>query len=253
MFKKCSEKYGVDIERFNVEDRGNDNGGEYSMCYNKNKPWLKQFCGPDWVFWHWPSADIKSFYETVSEIIQESAKPPTINKVGWYGNLGSPLPDVIEHKTRPLLKQIGDAHPSLFDIVHIGLMNVKKGESPIKPNPRYLSLPNLTKYKYLIDIGGNGYSGRLKFLMFSKRPILLVDRNYVEYFHDDLIPYVHYIPVKMDLSDLVDNVRWMMMNEARSLQIAQNAYEYATTHFKLDNLIDRVYAVSKSLKLGLNS
>jgi len=114
-------------------------------------------------------------------------------------------------------------------------------------NPNYLSLPDLMKYKYLIDIGGNGYSGRLKFLLFSKRPLLIVDRNYIEYFHDDLVPYLHYIPVKMDLSDLDEQVNWMISNPEKSLEIANNAFEYAMNNFNLDNLIDRVYHVYKNL------
>ena len=111
----------------------------------------------------------------------------------------------------------------------------------------YISLPDLTKYKYLLDIGGNGYSGRLKYLLYSKRPILLIDRNYVEYFHDDLKPYEHYIPVKMDLSDLLDQVEWMKQNPDKCKEIAQNAYNFAIENFTKEKLIDRIYEVYKNL------
>jgi len=214
------------------------------MCYNKNNPNLKKYCGPDWVFYHWPSASIYSFENTKNQIIIESNKSPTINKIGWFGNIYSPLPDVIEYKTRPILKKIGDENPELFDIFHIYPIN-----GAINNNtPNFISLPELIKYKYLIDIGGNGYSGRLKFLLFSKRPLLIVDRNYIEYFHDDLIPYKHYIPVKMDLSDLLEQVNWMKMNPEKSLEIANNAFEYAINNFTIDNLLERVHYVYNNLK-----
>ena len=69
LFIKCSEKYGKEEIKninFNVADRGNENENvkQYSMCYNKNNPNLKKYCGPDWVFYHWPSANIISFEET---------------------------------------------------------------------------------------------------------------------------------------------------------------------------------------------
>ena len=243
-FNKCSEKYNIpQIKqiRFNCNDRGNKNEKikEYSMCYHKNNKNLKKYCGPDWVFCHWPSANIHSFEDTKQQIIIESNLPPVIHKVGWFGNIYSPLRDVIEYQTRPLLKKIGDKHPELFDIIHIapthGIIN--------DTIQHYTSLPDLIKYEYLIDIGGNGYSGRLKLLLFSKRPLLIVDRNYIEYFHEDLIPYQHYIPVKMDLSDLLEQVMWMKLNPEKSLEIAKRAFEYATTHFNLNQLLERVYHV----------
>jgi hypothetical protein len=180
---------------------------------------------------------------TKNEIIKEANKEPTIDKIGWYGNIYSPQSNVIEYYTRPLLKKIGDENPQLFDIFHI-LPNNGIIDGNIN---NYLSLPDLIKYKYLIDIGGNGYSGRLKYLLFSKRPLLLVDRNYVEYFHNDLIPYKHYIPVKMDLSDLLEKVNWMKNNYAKSLEIANNAFEYAVNHFTENKLLERVYYVYKNI------
>jgi hypothetical protein len=251
LFNKCYEKYGnEDIKniRFNCNDRGNENGhSEYSMCYNKNNPNLKKYSGPDWVFWHWPSANITQFEDTKNEIISQYEKYPnaSIHKVGWVGNIYSPLCDVIEYKTRPLLKKIGDENPELFEIFHVGPLSSGKIDNTI---PNYLSLSELIKYKYLIDIGGNGYSGRLKFLMFSRRPLLIVDRNYIEYFYDELIPYKHYIPVKMDLSDLLDQVNWMISNPDKSLEIANNAFDYAINNFKIDNLVDRIYYVYKNLQ-----
>ena len=249
LFSKCYEKYHKEEIKhiiFNCHDRGNENENikEYSMCYNKNNPNLKKYCGPDWVFHHWPSANIDLYEDTKNQIILESNKYPTIDKVGWFGNIYSPLSDVIEHNTRPLLKKIGDENPELFDIFHVGLSSGKINNSC----PNYISLPDLIKYKYLIDIGGNGYSGRLKFLLFSKRPLLIVDRNYIEYFNDDLIPYKHYIPVKMDLSDLLEQVNWIIMNPEKSLEIANNAFDYAINNFKIDDLIDRIHYVYNNLQ-----
>jgi len=232
--------------KINCEDRGNENEHvkEYSMCYHRNKPNLEKYCGVDWVFHHWPSANILSYEDTVDEIIMASTSQPIINKVGWYGNLYSPKPDVIEYKTRPLLKKIGDMYPHIFDIIHI-LPNNGVIDGSIK---QYCSLVDLLQYRYLIDIGGNGYSGRLKFLLFSKRPLLLVDRNYIEYFHNDLQPYVHYIPVNMDLSNLMEQIGWMQNNDAQCIEIANNAFQYAITHFTEEKLCERIAYVYNHLR-----
>jgi hypothetical protein len=230
---------------FNTNDRGNKNENikEYSMCYNKNKEILKKYCGPDWTFYNWKSASINSFEDMKNQIIIESNKDPTINKIGWFGNINSPLSDVPEYKTRPLLKKIGDENKDIFDIKNISPINGIIDKS----NRDYLSTIDLIKYKYLIDIGGNGYSGRLKYLLFSKRPLLIIDRAYIEYFHDNLIPYIHYIPVKEDLSDLLQQVKWMTENYQKSLEIANNAYKFAMDNFTLDKIIDRVYYVYQNI------
>jgi len=73
---KCSEKYNDEAIKhinFNCNDRGNGNCKQYSMCYHKNNPNLEKYCGVDWVFYHWPSANI-IFEKTKNEIIKESIK-----------------------------------------------------------------------------------------------------------------------------------------------------------------------------------
>jgi spore maturation protein CgeB len=43
----------------------------------------------------------------------------------------------------------------------------------------------------------------------------------------DLKPYVHYIPVKADLSDLEEQYQWAEEHPQEAKQIAANALEYA--------------------------
>jgi len=94
---------------------------------------------------------------------------------------------------------------------------------------------------------GNGYLGRLKYLLFSKRLILLVDRNYIEYFHNELIPYKHYITVKMDLSDLLEKVKWCKNNYEKSLEIANNTFEFAINNFTIDKILERIYYIHNNI------
>ena len=38
--------------------------------------------------------------------------------------------------------------------------------------------------------------------------------------------YEHYIPVKRDLSDLIEKTKWCLENYDKALQIAENAYNF---------------------------
>ena len=76
------------------------------------------------------------------------------------------------------------------------------------------------KYSAVIDIEGNGYSGRLKHLLWSHRPVLLIDRPHKEYFFKYLKEWIHYVPVKRDMSDLVEKTRWVLNNYEEAKKIA---------------------------------
>jgi len=54
------------------------------------------------------------------------------------------------------------------------------------------------------------------------------------WFLEYLIPNVHYVPVKYDVSDLVEKIVWIQEHEDEARQIAQNAYEFAITTFSSD-------------------
>jgi hypothetical protein len=245
LLNRCADYYSIqEIRelRFGTNDR-DQQPGIYSLCYNKNEPNNEKYCGVDYVFWAWPTASIFNYKETRDKIIELSKNEPIIQKVGWFGNIYSPTQEVIEHKTRPLLKELGDKYPEIFDIHH-----VQPQHGTITKNiHNFLSLPDLTKYKYLIDIGGNGYSGRLKFLFFSKRPIFLVDRNHIEFYHKYLIPYYHYIPVNMDLSDLISQYYWAEQNPEKVAEIAENAFNFAMENFTDEKLNERIYQVWKNI------
>ncbi|GAA6037062.1 hypothetical protein JCM8097_005532 [Rhodosporidiobolus ruineniae] len=57
------------------------------------------------------------------------------------------------------------------------------------------------QYKYLIDVDGNGWSGRFHRLM-STNSLVLKSTLFPEWYSDRIQPWLHYLPVKLDYSDL---------------------------------------------------
>lgn len=242
LLERCAKKYNnekIKNMEINTSDRGNDdkNLKMYSMTYNKNIPELEKYCGPDFTFIDLPYAGVLSLEQIKNDLSESGNLPYTIAKVAWFGNINSPLNDIPEYKTRPLLKEIGDANQELFEIVHV--------DPNIKDNSNIIS--DLTKYKTLIDIGGNGYSGRLKFLLFSKRPLIIIDRIFIEYWHNYMEPWKHYIPVKEDLSDLLEKTKWVNDNYDEAVKIAKNAYTFAIENFTEDKISERIYEIYNNM------
>lgn len=242
LLQRASEKFGdpkIPTMRINVDDEGTTHTRllEYTVGYDSELaskfPYIKDLTGPGHTAHIWPEANVTDFQTKIKEITALADTPPTINKVGWYGNVFTAVTTTPEKFTRSLMKQIGDSRPDVFDIVHT---QVGKQE--------FLPIEKMTRYSYLIDIGGQGYSGRLKYLMFTKRPILYVERRYREWFNDEMVPWVHYVPVAPDLGDLLAKAQWLFDNLEKAREIAQAAFEFAMNYFIEDRLFERIQQVS---------
>jgi len=167
---------------------------------------------PDYTFYDWGNV---GDFDIITKSISENGRAKAeINKAGWIGNLHA-------HPNRKVLYDIGKSSTKLCDIMAShDFRNIEK--SP------FISMPDLVKkYAVLIDIEGFGYSGRVKHLLHSHRPLILIDRPFKEYYYEYLKPWIHYIPVLNDCSDLIDKIRWALNNTEAATKIAENAYEFS--------------------------
>lgn len=176
---------------------------------------------PDFNFDSWPQVGINDFTEATKELETIGQTPAKLLKVGWIGNIDTNI-------MRKKLWEYGRTNPNLMDIIS---MKWSPSSSTKLNATTFLSLPELVeKYSLLIDIEGYGYSGRLKYFLWSNRPVLLVDRPYKEYFFEHLKEWEHYIPVKRNLSDLMPKIVWCFKNPEKAKEIAANALEFSKTH-----------------------
>jgi hypothetical protein len=173
---------------------------------------------PDFVFNAWPQAGL-SDYEAVTAAMRRAGQSPAAeHRVGWIGVLD-------RHPVRGRAALLAKEHPELLEVVGMQWRPSHPGEA------KYLSLPDLVgRYAALLDMEGSGYSGRLKCLLWSGRPVLLVHRAHREFFFDALEPWVHYVPVASDLSDLVARSRWVLERPEEARAIAAAAQGFAETH-----------------------
>ncbi|KAJ7040651.1 glycosyl transferase family 90-domain-containing protein [Mycena alexandri] len=97
-----------------------------------------------------------------------------------------------------------------------GIMDVAFAGDPIMCDPetcshlmkifpwrRRQSVQEAGDYKYVIDVDGNGWSGRFKRLITSNS-LVFKATIYPEWYIDRIAPWVHYVPIQLDLSDLHD-------------------------------------------------
>ena len=122
-----------------------------------------------------------------------------------------------------------------MDVINIKKLNIQRSN--------YLTRDQQQQFKYIVYIDGHVAAERLITELNSGSVILKVDSlyNWEQWFHYLLKPNIHYIPVKSDLSDLADKIRWCKTHDNECYQITQNA-------IKLYNEINNKNYILKYLK-----
>lgn len=64
------------------------------------------------------------------------------------------------------------------------------------------------QHKYQLNIDGTVAAYRFPYLLAGSSVVLKQDSDYYEHFYKDLVPNVHYIPFKRDLSNLLNQIKW---------------------------------------------
>lgn len=91
---------------------------------------------------------------------------------------------------------------------------------------------------------------RTPFLLSGGSLIFKPESKYFEHFYPELLPNLHYIPVKADLSDLVDKIKWAQQNDDIVKIIAKNAQKFANTNISHDNIFCyHVHALNEFSKI----
>jgi Glycosyl transferase family 90 len=192
---------------------------------------------PDFVFDRWPQSGLADYEGATREIVAAGAAPAITPKLGWIGNC----------ETNPIrwtLHALGQAHRDLMEVDHLswvagaGADRLATARRLETERGNYLSLADqVRRWALLIDVEGNGLSGRLKLLLHGGRPLLVQDRPWQEWFMGDLEPMMHYIPVKRDLSDLLDRLRWAISNPEGAARIGRQGQQFALLRLRREDAL----------------
>jgi hypothetical protein len=83
-------------------------------------------------------------------------------------------------------------------------------------------------FKYLIDVDGwTSAWSKTYWGLLSNSVLLKVESDFIEWYFPFLKPFVHYIPVASDLSDLEEQVRFCEEHEEKVRQVAEEATRFA--------------------------
>ncbi|KAK1802865.1 hypothetical protein P4O66_021405 [Electrophorus voltai] len=105
-----------------------------------------------------------------------------------------------------------------------------------RPPAKEIPLVDHCKYKYLFNFRGVAASFRFKHLFLCGSLVFHVGKEWVEFFYPQLHPWVHYIPVKQDLSDLGDLLQFVKENDEVAEAIAIRGQQFIEDHLRMEDV-----------------
>lgn len=170
------------------------------------------------------------------------------------------LGTTLKNNVRLKLMELGLKNPTLLD-VGITKWNLRprriKGDEyyrTIKKSivdkygtANFLSYAEQSYYKYVINVPGHSSSFRLGSLFKMKSVVLHVAPEYKIWYDHLLKPYIHYVPVRTDLRDLVKQIQWCEKNPTVCLHIVENAYKFYLEHLTIAKQCKFLYDTLKEV------
>ena len=111
----------------------------------------------------------------------------------------------------------------------------------------FMDLEEQSKHKYILNIDGHVKAFRLGNELRMGSVVLLVDSPYTLWFQDKLIPKVHYIPIKGNLSDLDKQIKWCQDHEEECAKIAKNSLDFYNEYLSKEGTYNYFYDLMKNL------
>lgn len=161
-----------------------------------------------------------TFEEAPEKCAEAAASSWTDKRIAWRGTIAS-------SDERKWLDLIAGRYPDKLLV-----------EDPAwEQNQVYIPMTELSKYKYTLDIRGYGWTDRVKILMQLGRPLFLVDRPFREWYFDKLVPMEHYIPVREDMSDLIEKYDHMESHPEAYDRIVAGANAFVRDNFSVEAIL----------------
>ncbi len=107
------------------------------------------------------------------------------------------------------------------------------------------------KYKYILNVDGHTRPNRTTWILSSGSLMLMVDPNNIEYpdrtWVDKVLkPWKHYVPIKSDLSNLEEQIRWCQSNDPECKAIMKRAKVFVQTYITRDTIAEYMaYAMNR--------
>lgn len=124
------------------------------------------------------------------------------------------------------------ARPDLLDAGVTNQCFVHEPEGTFQYLPYANSDVDMCMHKFLLQLDGNTISGRSSHILHSGSTMFKPDSVFSEWSYHLLRPWIHYVPVRENLDDLIEQIEWAKRNPKSAECIARNAKRFAEKHIR---------------------
>jgi tRNA A-37 threonylcarbamoyl transferase component Bud32 len=117
----------------------------------------------------------------------------------------------------------------------------------------FMTIEEQAKHKYILHIDGHVSAFRMSNELATGSLMLLVESQWKLWYSDMLQPYVHYVPVSYDLSNLIEIVQWCKDNDEICKNIAINAKKFYDNVLNRDSILDYMQKVVLDITKTMNT
>ncbi|XP_019965086.2 protein O-glucosyltransferase 3 [Paralichthys olivaceus] len=147
--------------------------------------------------------------------VQGNTGPPWVNKteLAFFRGRDS-------REERLQLVSMSKKNPELLDAGITGWFFFRDREKHVGKVP-LVGFFDFFKFKYQVNVDGTVAAYRFPYLMLGNSLVLKQDSQYYEHFYSYLKAGAHYLPVKRDLSDVLEKIKWAKENDAEAREISR--------------------------------
>uniref|UniRef100_A0A6J0UDJ2 Protein O-glucosyltransferase 3 n=1 Tax=Pogona vitticeps TaxID=103695 RepID=A0A6J0UDJ2_9SAUR len=176
------------------------------------------------------SADIVLPTYDVTHSTIETLRGVTNDPLSIQGNTGPVWKNKTEQaffrgrdscEERLQLVQLSKENPELLDAGITSYFFFGEKEKELGKVP-LMGFFDFFKYKYQVSIDGTVAAYRFPYLLLGDSLVIKQDSPYYEHFYMDLLPWHHYVPVKRNLEDLLEKIKWAKENDDFVRKIAKD-------------------------------
>ncbi|GIY60215.1 protein O-glucosyltransferase 1 [Caerostris darwini] len=194
---------------------------------------------PAWTFWEGGPAI--SLYPTGIgrwDILRKNINK-TIEKWPWSHKEGKAFfRGSRTSSERDKLILLSREHPDLIDAQYTKNQAWKSEKDTLgAPPAKEVSLEDHCFYKYLFNFRGVAASFRFKHLFLCRSLVFHVGDEWLEFFYHQLKPWIHYIPLSTDLSNVMELINFAVENEDIAQAIAQRGFDFIWNHLKMEDIV----------------
>jgi len=107
--------------------------------------------------------------------------------------------------------------------------------------PSHIERSDMINYKYILDIDGNSCTwDATAWKLNSGSVIFKTESNWEQWFYKEYLPWVHYVPIADDFSDIQEMYAWCEANQEKCEKMIRNAKELFQTIYMHENVLKYV-------------